>query len=583
MIFLLSGQGMERISLFFLLFFFVPSGFSAQHIRLSEQGTKTQQWQYILSQENDWKDTVRLKKFLSPLLQKNKPSLKIIYQVLLANGYTRFYDRTNSESEFLYASSISSAKELGNDPLEIWTKLNYAKYLYNYRQMTEALPIFMAAIDQIDKMDAAKLIFPAQSFKIIGYYMGTIGDKNSGNEYLLKALQYCSTNCKLRAEILDNLGLTSLDLGNFKLAENYFKEASEMAKKIKDDLRYAKTLGNLAQIEAHKKNYHDAIALLKEDIKISNQEQAEQNTMFALTLLGKYQVEADQLQEAERTLQKADSISKLRTYYQISQLEIVKILMKLYKNEGRAADELVARRRAEILESNVLKTDGELPLKQANWMAQKSRYQANIDETNLKLHRELLWKNGLAFMAILIITWAILVWLKTRRDAENQLRAFDEKQEEHLLEKQNYEQQLQEVHQTLKSQVEFFKDKNIQIQQLQKEIENLRKSKSSDWDEKSDKLNELLQTHLMTSQNWQNFRKEFQREYPDFYHTLYRDFPEITESNLRIILLQKLGFNNVEVSSLLGITPDAVKKSKQRLKRKLGDKSEALFSRISNN
>lgn len=58
------------------------------------------------------------------------------------------------------------------------------------------------------------------------------------------------------------------------------------------------------------------------------------------------------------------------------------------------------------------------------------------------------------------------------------------------------------------------------------------------------------------------------------------NFPEITDSNLRIILLQKLGFTNAEISGLLGITIDAVKKSKQRLKRKLGEKYDLLFQMI---
>ena len=57
-----------------------------------------------------------------------------------------------------------------------------------------------------------------------------------------------------------------------------------------------------------------------------------------------------------------------------------------------------------------------------------------------------------------------------------------------------------------------------------------------------------------------------------------QDFPEINDSNLRIILLQKLEFTNAEISGLLGVTVDAVKKSKQRLRKKLGDKYVELES-----
>ena len=55
------------------------------------------------------------------------------------------------------------------------------------------------------------------------------------------------------------------------------------------------------------------------------------------------------------------------------------------------------------------------------------------------------------------------------------------------------------------------------------------------------------------------------------------NFPNLTDSNLRIIFLQKLGLNNVETAQILGITTDAVKKAKQRLKKKY-DNFDSVFS-----
>lgn len=68
-----------------------------------------------------------------------------------------------------------------------------------------------------------------------------------------------------------------------------------------------------------------------------------------------------------------------------------------------------------------------------------------------------------------------------------------------------------------------------------------------------------------------------------FYNTLIENFPELKESNLKIIMIQKLDFNNYKISNLLGVTIDAIKKSKQRLKKKLGDKHDLLFEIIGSN
>ena len=142
------------------------------------------------------------------------------------------------------------------------------------------------------------------------------------------------------------------------------------------------------------------------------------------------------------------------------------------------------------------------------------------------------------------------------------------------------ESKLLDAHRTLDSQINFLKEKNIQIQKLYGEIEIIEKSKSASKNSDHVKLDDLLKSHLMTEENWRNFKNEFQSEYFEFYSNLMANFPEITDSNLRIILLQKLGFTNSEISGLLGITIDAVKKSKQRLKRKLGEKYEQLFQLI---
>lgn len=44
------------------------------------------------------------------------------------------------------------------------------------------------------------------------------------------------------------------------------------------------------------------------------------------------------------------------------------------------------------------------------------------------------------------------------------------------------------------------------------------------------------------------------------------------ESNKRFDFLRKLGLSSREIAQLLGVTQEAVKKSNQRLKKKLGDR-----------
>ena len=61
------------------------------------------------------------------------------------------------------------------------------------------------------------------------------------------------------------------------------------------------------------------------------------------------------------------------------------------------------------------------------------------------------------------------------------------------------------------------------------------------------------------------------KEQNDFYVNTVKKYPNLTESNLRLVMLVKMGFTNSNIANLLGVTIDGVKKAKQRLKKKHDD------------
>ncbi|WP_170167649.1 tetratricopeptide repeat protein [Kaistella jeonii] len=552
----------------------------AQKIQLNSGRNSISEWERILSLKNSLvSDTTALKNFLQPLEDRNSESDKVLYNVLLANCYAKAFDRINKKSNQYYSKSIISAQKSGDKALEIWATLCNAEYFYNYREITKSLPFFVAAIEKIDQTDPSQILFPGESFTKIGFYMGTIGDNNEAINYLKKAIKYTNTNTPEFARITDNLGLYYLQLGDVINARKNIEKASEVAKSVGDSVRYAKTLGNLGLIYEKEHDYPNAIKIVREDIQISERFKCEQNVMFAYTILARLLIANDQILEADIVLKKADLIAKSKSYFKINELEILKLKLEIIYKQNKGRDELGVRRRIGILEDSLNKTDGILPLNQANWMMQKRNYQQNIASTKQELSKELFWKNLIFIASGLLILFVLFIIFKSKKTEKIRKTQNDNKIEEYEKTKASNEQKLADAHKTLDSQIDFLKEKNIQIQKLHLEIEKFRKTDSS-FEQDHGKLDNLLQSHLMTEENWRNFKSEFQREHPDFYDNLLQNFPEITDSNLRIILLQKLGFTNTEISGLLGITVEAVKKSKQRLKRKLGDKYDLLFQMI---
>ena len=568
---------------YFLSTLFLMSAFflQAQEISLTSAANTISEWENMISQEQNRKsDTVSIKNFLKPLKDRNSKSDRIIYDALLANSYAISFDKINTKSDYYYKTAIQNAKESDYKSLEIWATLSYAEYMYNYRQMTKSLPFFLAAIDKMQQTEPTQLIFPGQSYTKIGFYMDTIGDNAEAIKYLNKAKEFTKPNSSDYASILDNLGMSYFKVGNLTAAEKNIREASKLAQSIGDHIRYAKTLGNLALFYERKHDYNTAIKLLLEDISISEENGNEQNSMYAYTLLTRMYIANNQIVEAKTSVKKACEIAQSKSYFKINELDILKLRLNILHRENREDEELGIRRRIETLEDSLNKTDGVLPLNQANWMLQKRKYQQNIEVTNKELSTQSFWKNFIFTVAGLLILAVLFIFITARNREKKKQREMDKKIAEYENSRLKNERNLLDAHRTLDSQIDFLKEKNIQIQKLHAEIQNIKASKSSTIEKNQGKLDDILKSHLMTEENWLSFKREFQREHETFYKTLQESFPEITDSNLRIILLQKLGFTNSEISGLLGITIDAVKKSKQRLKHKLGEKYDLLFQMI---
>lgn len=120
--------------------------------------------------------------------------------------------------------------------------------------------------------------------------------------------------------------------------------------------------------------------------------------------------------------------------------------------------------------------------------------------------------------------------------------------------------------------------KRSAIKDLQKEVTTLKRKKLIVDNVNYEVLMESLTKNLSENKNWENFRREFKETYPLYYDTLVSDFPELTESNYRILFLKKLDFDNDEIAEYLNLTTAAIIKSLQRMRLKLGERYIHLMS-----
>ena len=234
------------------------------------------------------------------------------------------------------------------------------------------------------------------------------------------------------------------------------------------------------------------------------------------------------------------------------------------------------------MDLQLYETESEHKVNQLKWQAENEqiKWQLNTNNSKLDKARNSFWYTAIGLFAI--ITMFIFYYIFNRKKQKQTLLQFDEKLASFYKDKATVENQLSQTKQSLDSYKDYLSQKNLQIDKLLKELRKLKTLSSSSEDIQKHKsgIEELLNSHLMTDENWENFKKTFISEKQIVYKAIKVELPNLTESNLRMVMLHVLGLNNTQTANTLGITNDAVKKSKQRMRKKYGENFDTLLDQF---
>jgi hypothetical protein len=90
-------------------------------------------------------------------------------------------------------------------------------------------------------------------------------------------------------------------------------------------------------------------------------------------------------------------------------------------------------------------------------------------------------------------------------------------------------------------------------------------------DEKSlsDGVQLLEDSIILTDKNWRDFSETFESVHPGFFQRLGEKFPELTPAEIRFMVLTRLQFSVKEMAAVLGVSGEAIRQMRYRIKKKL--------------
>lgn len=515
--------------------------------------------------------------YFNQAIRKNDNALLAIYYCLLANQSFDSERGRNIFSDRYYLKALDLEDSYNYQNVKTWVKVAYGYYLYRCLKTSEALPFILEGEKGLEDIPKDLVLDVTQTYKKLGYFFGTLGDYALGMKYLDLVQQQPHISGRLKAEILDNLGVLTLKSGGDTVqAMKNFELAQNLALSEKDSLRYAKTLGNQAAVYEGMGDYKKALALLDSDLKISKSLGNNRNTILALMMRIRMNIALKENAKARQMIREAEHLLQgSNDKKTILELETHKLNLAVQNQE--LGTELNARRRIDRLQDSLRFLDGDPVLSQLKFMADKQKFADKLSLAQAIIKKKQAEKRLWLMLSLFILVLFFFIYNALRYRARKRIREY----EYQLLNLKYTKAELDRELTSSKSQIEeymvYLRRNNDQINLLSAMLNERGNTVGKDRDE----LKALLQSHLITDEKWHEFKLLIVKEFPNLLQDIQMKFPDLTESNLRVIVLIKLGLNNKEVANVLGVTPDAIKKSMQRLKKKLGGQAGALMEYIS--
>lgn len=544
--------------------------------------TKMLYYEKIISDNQKIEDSITLRRNFTLIkfndINKYDKKIDVIYKILLANLNANLYDKVNPTSNKLYEEALVISNNINENDILAWVNTNYGFYHYKFSDYAKALSYFIQSSKILDENPGEFMFLYGDILKKNAFYFGSVNDLEKEIKYLELALINTPNTSLEYARILNAIGHYYLKTNNLEKAKNYFLKTSIYSKKNVDEIRYAKALGDLASIYKIQKKYPEAIKYLKEDIMISKRNHDDRNTMFAEILLGKVYLESGEIDKSSEILNNAHIYASKKDYLKNYVLEIKQLMLEIAVQKEDSATELVIRRELSNLSEDLSNYNGIDVISNINWQVQKENINYKLEAEIARSEKENLVNKTLLFLSFILFFAIIALIYIYRKRIKIQRSEYENTVLKLQVEKLKSEKKLGETHKTLNAYKTYLIEKNDQIEDLKYEINNIKGSKISYLEDKEKELSKLLKSHLMTEENWLAFKNTFINEKYDYYQYLMDNFPNLTDSNLRIIFLQKLGLSNSETAQLLGVTIDAIKKAKQRLRKKYVNSYEHLFN-----
>lgn len=403
------------------------------------------------------------------------------------------------------------------------------------RNLDAATSDFTEAIEWAQEInDSVKI---AEAYGLLGGVYEKLHDYEKALSYQGKSLELhrALKNRSGLAIAYSNLGSIYEDQNEYALALEYFSKANDLLEERNSPL-LANVLNNLGDVSHHLGNLGPAITFYKEAIVVA---------------------------------EKCGDIREIRSSHDD--------IAEVYAEDGQ--DELAYQHLlvAYKMEQQISELQNSNQLNVLNVLHQTRQRESQIELLERKNEYNIIRQRALYFVfAVFLILVALFIfYLRKRQRTQIEKREFEEKLlkaeiDRKEIEELNLRRNIKTKTTALSRYSLHLSQKNKMLDDISNEIKSIMQEVDSDTYSRIRKLIRRIEDTKKSDNDWEDFKVYFEQVHPDFLSKLMNETPvELTQADIRIAMLLRLNLSSKEMASILRVSPDSIRVSRHRLRKKL--------------
>lgn len=455
-----------------------------------------------------------------------------------------------------------------------------------------ALKYLFAAVSINEKL--GDLRSASSRYNNIGLVYYSQDDFPNAILYFKKALDvYERINLESSIALVNgNIGELYLKVGDISRAEDHFFKALGLYRQLEEPYGVANIHRNLGEVQHRKGAYTNALSYY--DSALTAYDQLGRGQFEAQTLIGMgiTYYEKQEWTTAKRLLQQGVKLSENLDHV-LSIRDAWEYLALVEEALGNHKAAFEAQKKFKKTADEILNTEQtrNLTRQQAEYEFQKERDSLAFaqQKATFDLEQKVQKQNLIVILVMIIASFlGIIAFLAYRSFLTNKRKKIELEQKNEVIELKNDElrtkhEEISELRESEKKMAEeaialkerelttvtlLSHEKNALLQQLNSQIGDLSKKVDEDVIPELKDIRKVISTNL-NEESWSLFTYHFEKVHPKYFNILKTTFPALTQHDLRLCAYLRVGMSNKEIANISNITPDAVKKSLNRMKKKM--------------